>query len=35
MAGLFTFLDAVASAIDHAIEVRDDYEAAMRDAAGN
>ena len=29
------FLDAVASAIDHAIEVRADYEAAMRDAAAN
>lgn len=35
MAGLFTFLGAVASAIDHVIQVRDDYEAAMRDAGGN
>jgi hypothetical protein len=35
MAGLFTFLDAVVSAIDHATELRDDYEAAMRDAAEN
>lgn len=35
MARLFTYLDAVASAIDNAIEERDEYEAAMHDAAGD